>query len=149
MGKKLTEGELYGNLRPDRYSYGDGLGLEFYVDALGGKRWFQDLRWRRERRHLRLGDFPAVSPASAVKRAEENHQKLRQTTTPEEARKFLEDVNQQTPATSSAGQATAKGAFAALGALVDNAETKMKELSEKLDRVEAKVDRLLKEWSAD
>ena len=146
MGK-LAEAELYGNLKPRRHSYEDGLGLEFCVDALGGKRWFQDLRWRRKREHLRLGDFPAISPASATKIAEENRRKLRQATTPEEARKFLDNLKQQTPATSSAGQATAKGALAALGALVDNTETKMKELSEKLDRVEAKVDRLLETWS--
>ena len=147
MGK-LTEAELYGNLRPGRYSYGDGLGLEFYVDAHGNKRWFQDLRWHRERRHLRLGDFPAVSPASSVKPSRgEPLEAPADNPRREEARKFLDNVKQQTLATSSAGQATAKGAFAALGALVDNTETKMKELSEKLDRVEKKVDRLLEAWS--
>ena len=143
----LTEAMVKEITEPGRYSYGDGMGLCLVVLTRGTKLWRQDIRWLKERLTVNLSSYPEVSPSSAVSQAKEHRRKLRQTTTREEARKCLDKIKWQTPAIPESNQTTAKGALAALGELMDNMETKMKELSKKLDRVEAKVDRLQQTWS--
>ncbi len=73
LGTSPSSGGATKEPTPGKHHDGGGAGLLLRVDATGARLWIQRLMVRGNRRELRLGGFPTVTPAEAREVALENN----------------------------------------------------------------------------